>query len=297
MNNTRCGYIAIVGRPNVGKSTLLNSIMDQKISITSKKPQTTRHQLLGIKTRDQAQFLYVDTPGIHANEKKAINRYMNRNARSVIRDVDAVIFVVDRGSWNKEDELVAEALQGHSGQLIIAVNKFDLLESKNKLLPVLETLQKRFPEAEIVPVSALTAENIELLENLIVERIPYSEFYFPDDQITDRSERFMVAEIIREKLMRQLGDEVPYSASIQIDRFERTSKIVHIDATIFVEREGQKSILIGSGGSKLKRIGSDARIDIERLLDRKIMLTNWVKVKSGWSDSERALKSLGYDPV
>jgi GTP-binding protein Era len=271
--------------------------MDQKISITSKKPQTTRHQLLGIKTRDQAQFLYVDTPGIHANEKKAINRYMNRNARSVIRDVDAVIFVVDRGSWNKEDELVAEALQGHSGQLIIAVNKFDLLESKNKLLPVLETLQKRFPEAEIVPVSALTAENIELLENLIVERIPYSEFYFPDDQITDRSERFMVAEIIREKLMRQLGDEVPYSASIQIDRFERTSKIVHIAATIFVEREGQKSILIGSGGSKLKRIGSDARIDIERLLDRKIMLTNWVKVKSGWSDSERALKSLGYDPV
>jgi len=297
MNNTRCGYIAIVGRPNVGKSTLLNSIMDQKISITSKKPQTTRHQLLGIKTRDQAQFLYVDTPGIHANEKKAINRYMNRNARSVIRDVDAVIFVVDRGSWNKEDELVAEALQGHSGQLIIAVNKFDLLESKNKLLPVLETLQARFPEAEIVPVSALTAENIELLENLIVEGIPYSEFYFPDDQITDRSERFMVAEIIREKLMRQLGDEVPYSASIQIDRFERTSKIVHIDATIFVEREGQKSILIGSGGSKLKRIGSDARIDIERLLDRKIMLTNWVKVKSGWSDSERALKSLGYDPV
>lgn len=297
MNSTRCGYIAIVGRPNVGKSTLLNSIMDQKISITSKKPQTTRHQLLGIKTRDQAQFLYVDTPGIHANEKKAINRYMNRNARSVIRDVDAVIFVVDRGSWNKEDELVAEALQGHSGQLIIAINKFDLLESKNKLLPVLETLQKRFPEAEIVPVSALTAENIELLENLIVERIPYSEFYFPDDQVTDRSERFMVAEIIREKLMRQLGDEVPYSASIQIDRFERTSKIVHIAATIFVEREGQKSILIGSGGSKLKRIGSDARIDIERLLDRKIMLTNWVKVKSGWSDSERALKSLGYDPV
>lgn len=297
MNSTRCGYIAIVGRPNVGKSTLLNSIMDQKISITSKKPQTTRHQLLGIKTRDQAQFLYVDTPGIHANEKKAINRYMNRNARSVIRDVDAVIFVVDRGSWNKEDELVAEALQGHSGQLIIAINKFDLLESKNKLLPVLETLQKRFPEAEIVPVSALTTENIELLENLIVERIPYSEFYFPDDQITDRSERFMVAEIIREKLMRQLGDEVPYSASIQIDRFERTSKIVHIAATIFVEREGQKSILIGSGGSKLKRIGSDARIDIERLLDRKIMLTNWVKVKSGWSDSERALKSLGYDPV
>ena len=297
MNNTRCGYIAIVGRPNVGKSTLLNSIMDQKISITSKKPQTTRHQLLGSKTRDQAQFLYVDTPGIHANEKKAINRYMNRNARSVIRDVDAVIFVVDRGSWNKEDELVAEALQGHSGQLIIAVNKFDLLETKNKLLPVLETLQMRFPEAEIVPVSALTTENIELLENLIVERIPYSEFYFPDDQVTDRSERFMVAEIIREKLMRQLGDEVPYSASIQIDRFERTSKIVHIAATIFVEREGQKSILIGSGGSKLKRIGSDARIDIERLLDRKIMLTNWVKVKSGWSDSERALKSLGYDPV
>ena len=297
MNNTRCGYIAIVGRPNVGKSTLLNSIMDQKISITSKKPQTTRHQLLGIKTRDQAQFLYVDTPGIHANEKKAINRYMNRNARSVIRDVDAVIFVVDRGSWNKEDELVAEALRGHSGQLIIAVNKFDLLESKNKLLPVLETLQTRFPGAEIVPVSALKAENIELLENLIAERIPDSEFYFPDDQITDRSERFMVAEIIREKLMRQLGDEVPYSASIQIDRFERTSKIVHIAATIFVEREGQKSILIGSGGSKLKRIGSDARIDIEQLLGRKIMLTNWVKVKSGWSDSERALKSLGYDPV
>lgn len=297
MKNTRCGYIAIVGRPNVGKSTLLNTIMAQKISITSKKPQTTRHQLLGIKTFNQTQFLYVDTPGIHSNEKKAINRYMNRNARSVIRDVDAVIFVVDRGSWNKEDELVTEALAGQAGQLIIAVNKFDLITPKNRLLPVLEKLQARFPEAEVVPVSALKGENIEQLEKLIEQRIPYSEFYFPDDQVTDRTERFMVAEIIREKLMRQLGDEVPYAASIQIDRFERTGKIVHIVATIFVERAGQKAILIGAGGKKLKRIGIDARVDIERLLASKVMLTNWVKVKSGWSDSERALKSLGYDPV
>jgi GTP-binding protein Era len=297
MKNTRCGYIAIVGRPNVGKSTLLNTIMDQKLSITSKKPQTTRHQLLGIKTFNQAQFLYVDTPGIHSNEKKAINRYMNRNARSVIRDVDAVIFVVDRGSWNKEDDLVAEALAGQAGQLIIAVNKFDLITPRNRLLPVLEKLQARFPEAEVVPVSALKGENIEQLETLIEKRIPYSEFYFPDDQVTDRTERFMVAEIIREKLMRQLGDEVPYAASIQIDRFERTENIVHIVATIFVERAGQKAILIGAGGKKLKRIGIDARVDIEKLLASKVMLTNWVKVKSGWSDSERALKSLGYDPV
>jgi len=297
MKNTRCGYIAIVGRPNVGKSTLLNIIMDQKISITSKKPQTTRHQLLGIKTFNQSQFLYVDTPGIHSNEKKAINRYMNRNARSVIRDVDAVIFVVDRGSWNKEDELVAEALTGQSGQIIVAVNKFDLITPRNKLLPVLEKLQARFPEAEVVPVSALKGENIEQLEKLIEQSIPYSEFYFPDDQVTDRTERFMVSEIIREKLMRQLGDEVPYAASIQIDQFEKKDKIVHIVATIFVERAGQKAILIGAGGKKLKRIGIDARVDIEKLLASKVMLTNWVKVKSGWSDSERALKSLGYDPV
>ncbi len=297
MKNTRCGYIAIVGRPNVGKSTLLNTIMDQKISITSKKPQTTRHQLLGIKTFNQSQFLYVDTPGIHSNEKKAINRYMNRNARSVIRDVDAVIFVVDRGSWNKEDELVAEALTGQSGQIIVAVNKFDLITPRNKLLPVLEKLQARFPEAEVVPVSALKGENIEQLEKLIEQSIPYSEFYFPDDQVTDRTERFMVSEIIREKLMRQLGDEVPYAASIQIDQFEKKDKIVHIVATIFVERAGQKAILIGAGGKKLKRIGIDARVDIEKLLASKVMLTNWVKVKSGWSDSERALKSLGYDPV
>jgi GTP-binding protein Era len=303
VSKKRCGYVAILGRPNVGKSTLLNVLLGQKVSITSRKPQTTRHQLLGIKTTRTAQILYVDTPGIHSVEPKAINRYMNRNAKSVIRDVDVIIFVVDRTEWNTDDQLVAESILKTArpdASIIVVVNKIDLLKSKNDLLPQLQKIQANMADAEgveIVPLSATTGENIESLQSLVEKSLPMSPYYFPEDQITDRSERFLVSEIIREKLMRQVGDEVPYSVTIQIERFARKGKTIHIDATIFVEREGQKVILIGSDGDKLKRVGIDARLDMEKLLDSKVMLTTWVKVKKGWSNDDRALKSLGYDDV
>jgi len=299
----RCGYVAILGRPNVGKSTLLNVLLGQKVSITSRKPQTTRHKLLGIKTTKSSQILYVDTPGIHVDEPKAINRYMNRNAKSVIRDVDVIVFVVDRTEWNADDQLVAESILKSAKpgtSIIVAVNKIDLLKNKNNLLPQLSKIQGIMADAkdvEIVPLSATRGENIDSLQSLVEKALPRSPYYFPEDQVTDRSERFLVSEIIREKLMRQLGDEIPYSVTIQIERFARKGRTIHIDATIFVEREGQKIILIGSGGDKLKRVGIDARLDMERLLDSKVMLTTWVKIKKGWSNDDRALKSLGYDDV
>ena len=293
----QCGYVAILGRPNVGKSTLLNKMLGQKVSITSKKPQTTRHQLLGIKTIDACQVLYVDTPGIHGKEPRAINRYMNRSALSVIRDMDVVLFMLDRTAWTADDQKVADALARFSGKLIVVVNKIDQLKKKNDLLPVLEKHQKTFTEAELVPISAVTGENVKELESLIEKHLPAGPFFFPDDQVTDKSERFLVAEIVREKLTRKLGEEIPYVLTIQVDRFEVGEKITEIDVTIFVEKDGQKGILIGKKGERLKQIGIDARKDIEALLDTKVLLTTWVKVRSGWSDDDRALKSLGYTDV
>jgi GTP-binding protein Era len=293
----RCGYVAIVGRPNVGKSTLLNYILGQKLSITSRKPQTTQHTLLGIKTVEGVQTVYVDTPGIHGDAKKAINRYMNRNAKSVLRDVDVVVFVTDRTEWQGDDEITAQAVALSKAPLIVVINKVDLLKDKSVLLPQLQMLQARFPNAEIVPVSATHGDNLKALEALIEAKLPAGPFMFPDDQVTDRSERFLVAEIIREKIVRQLGEEIPYAATIQIERFVTEGKILHIDALILVERDGQKAIIIGKSGARLKHIGTEARQDIETLLDNKVMLKLWVKVKSGWSDDDRALKSLGYDDI
>jgi GTP-binding protein Era len=296
-STTQCGYVAIVGRPNVGKSTLLNALLDQKLSITSRKPQTTRHQLLGIKSGAEHQILYVDTPGIHAAGKRAINRYMNRNAFSVISDVDVIVFLVDRQHWTEDDEMVLEAIQKASVKVIVAVNKVDMVKDKRQLLPLLSTLQSKVPEAEIMPISAEKGDNLKMLEQEVVKALPNGPFYFEADQVTDRSERFMASEVIREKLMRQLGDELPYAVTIQIDEFRETGTIIHIGATIFVEREGQKTILIGKSGQRLKQIGIDSRRDLETMMSKKIMLNTWVKVKSGWSDSERALKSLGYDDI
>lgn len=295
MPEKRCGYIAIIGKPNVGKSTLLNFILGQKVSITSSKPQTTRHQLLGIKTTESVQFLYVDTPGIHGNSKKAINRYMNRAAQSVIRDVDVVILVLDRTVQTPDDELAMESLSKSRAKIIVAINKIDKESSKSALLPHIENLSKRLPGAEIIPVSAKSGHNIDALELLVENNLPVESYYFPEDQITDRSERFLVAELIREKMMRNLGEELPYELTIQIERFSDSGKTIHIDALTLVEREGQKGIIVGKKGSRLKQISVEARTDIERLLGRKVMLKIWVKVKSGWSDDERALKSLGYD--
>ncbi|WP_078084263.1 GTPase Era [Microbulbifer mangrovi] len=291
---SRCGYVAIVGRPNVGKSTLLNHVLGQKICITSRKPQTTRHNMLGIKTEGSNQIIFVDTPGLHAGEEKAINRYMNRAAISSTRDVDVVVFVVERARWTEGDELVAQKLRGLKCPLIIAVNKVDQLEDKAELLPQLQALSERFPDAEVVPLSALRASNLQALEDVIIERLPEGVHFFEEDQITDRSSRFLAAEIIREKVMRQLGAEIPYSVTVEVEEFKQEGKILHISAAILVERGGQKRILIGTKGERIKQIGQQARLDMERLFDSKVMLNLWVKVKSGWSDDERALRSLGY---
>ena len=291
---TRCGYVAIIGRPNVGKSTLLNHILGQKICITSRKPQTTRHNMLGIKTEGPNQIIFVDTPGLHAGEEKAINRYMNRAAISSTRDVDVVVFVVERARWTEGDELVAQKLQGLKCPLIIAINKVDQLEDKSDLLPQLQALSERFPKAEIVPLSALRSTNLESLEKVIVERLPEGEHFFEEDQITDRSSRFLAAEIVREKVMRQLGAEIPYAVTVEVEEFAQQGNVLHISAAILVERDGQKRILIGTKGERIKQIGQAARLDMEKLFDSKVMLNLWVKVKSGWSDDERALRSLGY---
>ncbi|MCL4103998.1 UNVERIFIED_CONTAM: hypothetical protein GTU68_034860 [Idotea baltica] len=291
----RCGYVAIVGRPNVGKSTLLNHILGQKISITSRKPQTTRHQVLGIKTEGDTQIIFVDTPGLHKLEAKAINRLMNRAASSAIKDVDAVIFVVDRTAFNEEDEMVLEQVARAKVPVILAVNKVDLLEDKAVLLPHLQALGAKADFAAIMPISALSQHNVEELEVQVSKFLPAAVHFFPEDQITDRSQRFLAAEVVREKITRQLGDELPYSVSVEIEQFGMEGEVLHISALIFVERQGQKKILIGDGGSRLRSIGTDARQDMQLLFDNKVMLRLWVKVKSGWSDDERALRSLGYD--
>jgi GTP-binding protein Era len=292
---SRCGYVAIVGRPNVGKSTLLNHILGQKISITSRKPQTTRHQVLGIKTEDNHQIIFVDTPGLQKDAGKAINRYMNRAASAAIRDVDLVVFVVDRTAWTEEDSIVLEQIEQSGLPTMLVVNKIDLLAEKAELLPHLQILATKAEFAAILPVSALRQHNVDALEEQILKLLPESVHFFPEDQITDRSQRFLAAEIVREKIMRQLGDELPYSIAVELEEFAQEGDVLHISAVIFVERTGQKKILIGDKGSRLRSIGSDARRDMEGLFDSKVMLRLWVKVKSGWSDDERALRSLGYD--
>lgn len=291
----RCGYVAIVGRPNVGKSTLLNHILGQKISITSRKPQTTRHRVLGIKTEHNIQAIYVDTPGLHQDSAKAINRYMNRAASSTITGVDVVVFVIEKDHWGEADEWVLEQVKRAQCPVILAVNKIDQLKDKSVLLPHLQFLGKQMDFDEIVPLSAVKGTNLDSLEACINKRLPEGIPLFPEDQVTDRSERFMAAELVREKIMRQLGAEVPYSMTVEIEEFRDSGKSLHIGALILVEREGQKRILIGNKGSKLRLIGQEARVDMETMFDRKVMLKLWVKVKSGWADDERALRSLGYN--
>jgi GTP-binding protein Era len=292
--SSRCGYVAVVGRPNVGKSTLVNHILGQKLAITSRKPQTTRHNMLGIKTEGDVQAIYIDTPGLHTGGQTALNRYMNRSAMTALRDIDVCVFVVDRMRWTEEDELVYERIKDLSCPLLIAVNKADRLEDKTDMLEHLQWLSEKLPHAEIVPISALHQQNLDTLERLIGERLPENEHFYPEDQITDRSSRFLAAELVREKIMRQLGAELPYQMTVEIEDFKYEGRILHIHALILVEREGQKKILIGEKGERIKLIGQEARKDMEVLFDSKIMLNLWVKVKKGWSDDERALRSLGY---
>ncbi|MBZ0334288.1 GTPase Era [Marinobacter sp. AL4B] len=295
--DSRCGFVAIVGRPNVGKSTLLNHILGQKLSITSRKPQTTRHQVLGIKTEGDVQAIYVDTPGMHEEEPRAINRYMNKAATSALVDVDVVVFVVDQLNWTTADEMVLEKLERLKCPVILAINKVDKLEKRELMLPHLESLAAKRDFAEIIPLSALRETNLEPLEEAVGRFLPQSVHFYPDDQITDRSQRFMASEMVREKITRQLGAELPYSVAVEIEEFKQQGKTLHISALILVERDGQRKIIIGDKGARLRQIGQDARIDMERMFDTKVMLKLWVKVKRGWADSDRALKSLGMNDL
>jgi len=290
----RCGYVAIIGRPNVGKSTLLNHILGMKLSITSRKPQTTRHQILGVKTGKNVQTIYVDTPGMHQRRGSAINKYMNRAATSVLGDVDVLLFVVQAAAWTDEDEAVLQRLENISAPVILIVNKIDMLNDKQELLPFITKLSSKFKFEEIIPVAAVKGENINQVETAVAKLLPEGTAFFPEDQVTDRSMRFLAAEIIREKLVRELGQELPYTSTVHIDKYDEDGKLVRIHATIFVESKGQKAIIIGSKGSRLKSLGTKARKDIESMLNNKVYLNLWVKVREGWSNDERALRGLGY---
>ncbi|MEM1432803.1 MAG: GTPase Era [Pseudomonadota bacterium] len=286
--------MALVGRPNVGKSTLQNRLLGMKLSITSRKPQTTRHNLLGVDTHGQYQALYVDTPGIHEPGSRGMNRYMVRSALAALREVDLALMIVERDVFNSGDELVLRQLQEAGVPALVALNKIDRLSRKDLLLPAIESLANRHDFSAYLPISAKTGAGVETLRQAVAERLPPGPFAFPDDQLTDQSERFLVAEIIREKLMRRLGEELPYELTVQIERYEERDTVTDIAANIYVEKPGQKQIVIGRKGEKLKSIGQEARSDIETLIDRKVMLRLWVKVRQGWSSDERALKRLGY---
>ena len=290
----RCGYVALAGRPNVGKSTLLNRILGQKISITSRRPQTTRHRVLGIKTQETAQLIYVDTPGIHDYSGRAMNRHMNRTASSALLDVDVVVFLVDGLKWTRDDDLVLEKLASVDCPVILAVNKIDLLANRDELLPRLQELSGKYTFEQVIPVSATKGDNVTALESAVETLLPQAPAMFPEDQVTDRSVRFLAAELVREKLFRKLGRELPYGLTVEIESFKSEPGIAHIHALIWVERMSQKKIVIGKQGRLLKEVGIEARKDIEALIEGKVNLKLWVKVKEGWADDERALRSLGY---
>jgi len=289
-----CGYIAIIGRPNVGKSTLMNRVLEQKISITSRKPQTTRHRILGIKTTAAAQMIFVDTPGLHHGGKRTMNRLMNRAAIDSLTDVDVILFVIEAQQWTDEDQSILDRLRAIQIPVVLVINKVDQVNDKVALLPQIETLTSEADFAEVLPLSARNGNNLDRLEQIVQQRLPVSVPLFPDDQVTDRSERFIAAELIREKLMRRLGQELPYSLAVEIEQFVEEGRLLRIGALIWVERDSQKAIVIGKQGAGLKAIGKQARIDMEAIFGRKVFLQLWVKVKDKWADDERMLKGLGY---
>ena len=290
----RCGYVAIIGRPNVGKSTLLNHILGIKLSITSRKPQTTRHQILGIKSDEHVQTVYVDTPGLHQRRGSAINKYMNRAAASVMTDVDVLLFVIQALEWTDEDEAVLQRLETMTVPVILVVNKTDQVKNKEALLPFISDISSKFKFHNVIPTAAVKGMNLDKVEQTVAALLPENDAFYPDDQLTNRSMRFLAAEIIREKLVRELGQELPYTSTVSIDKYEDGADIIRIHATIFVESSGQKNIIIGRKGDRLKSIGTKARKDIETMAANKVYLNLWVKVREGWSNDEQALRGLGY---
>ena len=294
MNNIRSGYIAIVGRPNVGKSTLLNRLVGEKISIVSRKAQTTRHRITGIVTQSDAQYVFVDTPGFQTKYANALNRAMNRGVTQTLSDVDLVLFVIEAGRYDAKDQAVVRLLP-KDRPVILVVNKTDQFKDRNELLPFLAKVSADYDYAAIVPVSATKGRQTDQLLAEARKHLPNDGLMFPEDDLTDKSERFLAAEYIREKVFRLLGDELPYSTTVEVEKFEVEGELRRIFAAIVVDREGHKAIVIGKGGESLKRIASEARQDMERLFGSKVYLEIWVKVKSGWNDDERLLKSLVYE--
>ncbi|MET0088875.1 MAG: GTPase Era [Candidatus Thiodiazotropha sp.] len=290
----RCGYAAIVGRPNVGKSTLLNALIGVRLAITSHKAQTTRHSILGVKSLSQGQIIYVDTPGIHERQDNAMNRYLNRTARTALLDVDVLVFVVEALRWTREDEKVLEMIREQSVPTLLAVNKVDKVPQKEALLPYLSELAARYDFLEIIPLSAKRGQNLPQLESAVLLALPEGENFYPDDQLTDRPEKFFAAEMVREQVTRRYAKELPYAVSVEIERFEEKDGRYLINAVIWVEKPGQKGIIIGKEGQALKEVATQARKAMQDFFDCKVHLEVWVKVKKSWSSDEAALVRLGY---
>ena len=290
----RAGLVAIVGRPNVGKSTLVNALVGRKVSIVAPKPQTTRHRILGLVNREHAQLVLVDTPGLHESSRRVMNQYMNRVAISSSQDADLVVFVVEAQKFTQEDQWVWERIRGLKQPLFLVINKIDRVNPRSALLPFVEEMTQRVPASEVIPVSAQTADNLARLADLIASRLPVSPPLFPTDAVTDRDEPFHAAEVVREKLTLKLREELPYGINVQIERFAEQDGRIQVDAVIWVERQGQKAIVIGQGGERLKEIGRLARIELADLWQRPVHLGLWVKVKENWADSKSALRQFGY---
>jgi GTPase len=290
----RAGTIAVIGRPNVGKSTLVNALVGAKISIVSPKAQTTRHRLLGIATFDSGQLMLVDTPGIHGSQKRAMNRYMNRAARGAVSDVDAAILVIEAGRWTEDDALAMSALKESKVPCVLVVNKVDKLADKDQLLPFIAKVTAESEFFAVHPLSALKRKGTDTLVKTLIALMPVSEAHYADDEITDKSEKFLAGELVREQLMTRLGEELPYSTTVEIEKFEEDGQLLRISAVVWVERESQKPIVIGNGGERMKAISTGARVGMEKLFGRKVFLETWCRVREGWSDDEAALRRFGY---
>ncbi|MGB5209807.1 MAG: GTPase Era [Gammaproteobacteria bacterium] len=295
MSEFRCGYVALLGRPNVGKSTLLNTLLGQKVSIVTPKPQTTRHRILGIDTTADSQIIYIDTPGMHRNQKRALNQAMNRAASSSMADADLLVLVFEALHWSGEDQDVLDQASATGRPMIAVVSKVDKVQPRAALMPVLQQMATRAQFEEIIPVSSHRGSNINTLRTAVLARLPAGPQLFPEEQISDRSERFQVAEIVREKFMLRLHDEIPYGLTVEVQAMESSANLLRIAATVWLERESQKAIVIGKGGGQIKACGTAARVELERLFDNRVHLDLRVKVKEHWADRERELQNFGFD--